>query len=253
MTVKPNLRPKSETLFHFTPKLDYLKGIIKTGFIPRICHEDISYFTNGQKFSVPMVCFCDIPLSRLSEHTEYYGSYGIGLTKAWAIESDIHPINYGIKSSPTTEVMNFLLDELKATPDTEVKRHERLHRHLCRLFAYAKPMNGVIGRRNPMGEIKNVFKDFYQENEWRYSPRKYKVGDLSKKPTELAEANARYAEEPIQFSPSDIRYIIVKSEDEIHQISQFITTHFEGLGTSGRDINILRTRILCLDSIVKDV
>ncbi|MFU0923178.1 abortive infection system antitoxin AbiGi family protein [Kluyvera sichuanensis] len=80
------MKPKSETLFHFTKSSDTLEIILKNGFWPRYCLEDIRWleFTDVEYVSYPMVCFCDIPLSRISEHVSFYGSFGLGVSKDWA-------------------------------------------------------------------------------------------------------------------------------------------------------------------------
>lgn len=31
--------------------------------------------------SLPMICFCDMPLSNISDHVEVYGHYAIGFNK----------------------------------------------------------------------------------------------------------------------------------------------------------------------------
>ena len=65
------------TLFHFTKDLNTLKKILKEGFRVTYCKE---YF--GDSFmGIPMVSFCDIPLSRTDQHTKDYGKYVIGLDK----------------------------------------------------------------------------------------------------------------------------------------------------------------------------
>jgi hypothetical protein len=90
------MRPRSQSLFHFTNQAESLFDILKAGFWPKYCLEDIGW-QNFEKFdyiAFPMVCFCDIPLSRIAEHTGYYGSYGIGLKKEWAEKNALNPVLY---------------------------------------------------------------------------------------------------------------------------------------------------------------
>ncbi|MFS2265232.1 abortive infection system antitoxin AbiGi family protein [Vibrio vulnificus] len=67
-------------LFHFTNNKETLKLIFNHGYWPRYCLEDIRWVNqvNAPYMAFPMVCFCDIPLSRISEHVSFYGNYGLG-------------------------------------------------------------------------------------------------------------------------------------------------------------------------------
>jgi hypothetical protein len=82
----------ANSLFHFTNSFDNLLSILKEEFRPRFCLEDFSLMFVGmstdpkQEWGVPMVCFCDLPLSQTSFHLSVYGDYGIGLTKDWGKE-----------------------------------------------------------------------------------------------------------------------------------------------------------------------
>lgn len=77
----------SETLFHFTGRekgKETLLSILENGFYPRYCIENLSSYnenTESQYPAFPMVCFCDIPLTRIKTHTKHYGEYAIGLKK----------------------------------------------------------------------------------------------------------------------------------------------------------------------------
>ena len=90
------MSPKSHTLFHFTDKIETLKLILMNGFWPRFCLEDVSWlkYPDFDFIAYPMVCFCDIPLSRVNEHVSFYGEYGLGLTKDWAVRNGITPVQY---------------------------------------------------------------------------------------------------------------------------------------------------------------
>ena len=78
----------SNTLFHFTKDLDTIKNILSDGlFWPIYCIEyDKGPNVDGTFNAFPMVCFCDIPLSQISEHLLDYGKYGIGINKQWGKE-----------------------------------------------------------------------------------------------------------------------------------------------------------------------
>ena len=71
----------ANTLFHFTRDMDTLLSILRSKFYPRLCLEQKIVPTLDLRLAIPMVCFCDIPLSQISEHTEMYGEYAIGIKK----------------------------------------------------------------------------------------------------------------------------------------------------------------------------
>ena len=89
-----NRSSKTSSLFHFTEDLEVLKSIIRNGLIPNFCKEDLCYEDRKIIIGVPMVSFCDIPLTRTSEFKSRYGELAIGLSKDWAIRNQINPILY---------------------------------------------------------------------------------------------------------------------------------------------------------------
>lgn len=100
----------SNTFYHFTTKENVI-GILKEGFKPQLCWEDLNYIipdkpTEEEKeefqFAIPMVCFCDIPLSQINNHRKIYGDYGIGLSKDWIEQNNISPVLYAHKNSEIT-------------------------------------------------------------------------------------------------------------------------------------------------------
>ena len=154
------LNPKSHTLFHFTKNNETLKLIIKNGFWPRYCLEDVGWL-RYKKFdfiAYPMVCFCDIPISRVDEHVNFYGKFGIGLSKEWAEANRLTPILYVASNNHIPDSYRKIIDlayNLEETAKNEAKKSVRY------LLAHAKPTDGnmVIG-----GEF--VPKEFHQESEW---------------------------------------------------------------------------------------
>ena len=75
----------SNTLFHFTNNIDILINIIKNGFKPHFCLENMNLiFSHDNKLlehTIPIIYFYDIPLSLVKSHIENYNKYDISLSK----------------------------------------------------------------------------------------------------------------------------------------------------------------------------
>jgi hypothetical protein len=131
----------SNTLFHFTGKANYLVSILLEGFKPRYCLEDFKMFEfvlgkDSTDWAVPMVCFCDIPLSKVKDHVGKYGNFGIGLTKEWGISNGVSPLIYVNDKSATTLGLSGAMSGLIAQQNAlgslaqEMLSFEVLHKHL---------------------------------------------------------------------------------------------------------------------------
>lgn len=73
----------ANTLIHFTRSKENLKKILEENFRIYNCRESVILGGKPSEFYVPMVSFCDLPLSEVKDHISKYGNYGIGMTKAW--------------------------------------------------------------------------------------------------------------------------------------------------------------------------
>ncbi len=105
------------SLFHYTKKIDVLLKILKKGIRYSYSAEEfdndiIFAYEDGGKLNkcrlledantprviaMPMVSFCDIPLSRIAKHQERYGKYCIGLDKTAFLKywkGRISPVTY---------------------------------------------------------------------------------------------------------------------------------------------------------------
>jgi len=99
----------ANTLFHFTKSIDNLRNILTHTFSPRYCLEHIDNISKEAiDLAIPMVCFCDIPLSQIKDHVNTYGEYAIGLSKEWAMSNGISPVFYLHYGSLTNEMINKL-------------------------------------------------------------------------------------------------------------------------------------------------
>ena len=155
----------ANTLFHFTREYETLISILKSKFYPRLCLENCLLSITNMKWAVPMVCFCDIPLSNIAQHTQKYGNYAIGIKKSWAIEKGVSPILYvHEKSLIVKQCRNALEWSMDSNGMGDQNSEERLTK-LISMFYMMKPYEGeesVAGQRHKIR--------YYDEREWRYIP-----------------------------------------------------------------------------------
>jgi hypothetical protein len=67
----------ANALFHFTRSMENLIGILQREFYPRYALENMNLLETeipARHMAIPMVSFCDIPLSQVKDHVEYYAN-----------------------------------------------------------------------------------------------------------------------------------------------------------------------------------
>ena len=197
---------------------------------------------------MPMVCFCDIPLARITEHVLFYGDYGVGLTREWALRNDLAPVLYVTPNSPiSTAILAIDRALTKATGDERERNVETLNR----LTANIKPVEGVMTLNGSP-----IRKEFYQESEWRYVPNgpeilsmldetQYQDPDFLRIEHEKTKEHGM-----LRFSPADVRYIFVKSDADIPSMMNFLQTELDSYPNA--DLKILMSRITSLESLSDD-
>ncbi len=235
------MRPKSETLFHFTKSLETLKSILQSGIEPRYCLEDIRWLNakDLQFIGYAMSCFCDIPLSRVEEHIAFYGPYGIGFTKEWGMKNGLEPVIYISSSGSVLNVIDYLL--------TLDHKDDEKHTDVC--MAFIRNIKPLSGQMRVGGQL--VHKDFYQENEWRYAPKTGNILEIESFDTNSNAANLDAKQYRIEIAPADIRYLLVEKDSDIPSLFDFINTQ---LGTYPlNDLKILQTRITSIETINRDI
>lgn len=247
----------SKTLFHFTDTAEHLIGILQHEFFPRFCLEKTSALCiNGEwpmtDSAFPMVCFCDLPLSNVTKHLDFYGKYGIGMTKEWGLNKGLNPIMYISRQSYLNECIRSLIQ--RAGPDVS----KGAETEILDFFGFVKPIEGKMSRQN--GEVD---KYFYDEREWRYIPDFSKIESLGenfktrltekefKNEVEKASAN-KALEQKVQlsFEPNDIKYLIVASESEIIPTIEAIKVIKEKYDE--RTKALLSSRIISAKQIIDD-
>lgn len=278
----------ANTLFHFTSNIDYLIGILTNNFYPRLCLEDHSAFFPAQKkylaeLAMPMICFCDIPLSNIRNHVEVYGEYAIGLTKEWGKKNDISPVMYFWDNSISVRVIKSCfnsIDECLAKSNKHLQKEHysdsiqkskkddliisfseeigAIHNGLIEVMGFTKQYSGKFLRNGK--EYQNIC--FYNEREWRYVPdilsfppeiptfmTKGQYLDLEQKRAENAKLEVDSLS--LKFTPSDIKYIILSKEDEILPMIKKIEA-IKSQKYSPEDVELLKTRIISMEQILQD-
>ncbi len=248
-----------DTLFHFTPSLENLLGILKNTFYPRFCYDEFDLVDNDpQTFledALPMVCFCDIPLSLLINHINTYGNYGLGMTKEWGLRKGLNPVIYFAKNSHLAKNYNVLTQDL-------VWHHSPTAKAFQETMGYMKPYEGTL-YRNGKATVEKV--RFYDEHEWRYLPDTSVLTDNGMRsflqhhqymnPQELANANSRLETEKtrLAFEADDIKYIIIKDENEINQMVEDLR-NIKGIihGYDKKTVDRLVSRIITVKQIKDD-
>ena len=248
---------RTSSLFHYTD-YSYLKQIIKTGLYPNYCAEDIRFEEKGKQrgelIGVPMVSFCDIPLSRIDEFADRYGYCAIGLYKTWVDNKAINPVFYA-KDPSTLEAFNTMtfiakqlqykaktLDEkITLVPDgsnaEEVQFYlysKILRERTLPLFGYVKKYQGERTITNKDGKQTITCQNNYLENEWRYIiPESQTVkwlwgenaynrwrGDKTKpkpSPSKILKDHT------LTFNVDDISFIIVETEDQVKEMITWLS------------------------------
>ncbi len=275
----------ASSLFHFTRDFETIKKIVENGlrysysleYAPKevvqahlapLCPEDVDSNEIDKRVSIPMISFCDIPLTRTMKHMSFYGSYVIGLNKKAIItkyNKTINPVIYTHSSNLTdfikllgakysrneNNILERIVMEAKKyanLPPECFEKDENIIRANFKPFIEANFLLSFI-----LGLIKPVSrgnKCYYDEREWRlfypYNAHKrfdWKWG-ISKKEFELNKIswnNELNSSKDffIQISEQDvdkyITHIIVRKEDDVDKMIRFILENDKLFGCDWKD------------------
>ena len=244
MTISAN------TLFHFTKDLNTIVSILETKFYPRLCLEDTVIPQFPFRLAIPMVCFCDIPLSQIADHTSKYGNYAIGIKKDWAIKQSVTPVLYVHENSLISNTIISEMRELGKKKSAEEDITTKVMKYIDTI-CLMKRYQGFDDR------LKRDIR-YYDEREWRYVPPRqsrdqfcylieseYKKDDIR---ALIDKENEKYG---VVFNPDMINSIIVEKESEILQIKDSIEKIKRSF--SFESVQLLTTRILSMERIREDM
>lgn len=235
----------SDTFFHFTKNLDSIKSILSDGFNVYYCKEEIYSDTHGrvEHIGIPMVCFCDKPLSSIRQNN--YGHYAIGMSRSWGISKRLMPVHYYPNNKKCFSTKT-IIKATKAFLSPGGKYDD------YRILGYSKPMNKIAKQENQC-------KNNYSEHEWRY------IYDTSTYPWKSGEDYDLYRKEqgtkipvgnPLTFNASEIDFILVGKKD-IDDIQSYIMGVLPIIGRKNKitdsDKYRLLTKLLIYEDLVKNI
>ena len=262
----------SETLFHFMSEKEHLFELLASGFKPRYVEEKFPFEENQLKLvGIPMLCFCDIRLSEVRDHIDWYGKYGIGMRSSWGTQNGLTPVQYYNKNSHLIKEYSSGLKSMrksfksKTYGEMTMKETPGWYFDLYKNVWYMKEFKGKQYHRKTRKEKR---KKFYDEREWRYIPKMKDLKDLPEgQPMSLLDENLlRYRSDfnyrkevndglgsiiNLSFTPKDIAYIIVAKEDERSEIIRIIKDK-KLKNYSNEEVAVLSSKILSIEQIMSD-
>ena len=227
----------SSVLFTFTQELDFLLDMLANGIKPRYSFESLP--NNSSHYILPMKCFCDIPLSKIKVHLDWYGNYGLGIRQETLKKKGVTPVLY-VHETSVKEILKPLIENPKSQ----------------KLVALAKKYFGTTYKLLDDDLYQRTSRKFYDEREWRYVPVNAKLEWFPKSfgiKEGLTLARKRNEEYPfegpsIQLNFQDIEYIIIKDLNDVAPLRKALRKKFP----DEVDFEILMTKVLTVKQIKKD-
>lgn len=272
----------TNSIFHFTKTFGVLNKILEGEFKIFYCKEEFSLGAARYGMAIPMVSFCDIPLSQVTEHINSYGSYGVGLSKQWAIRKSLNPVMYMEQNSFSSHLIEPAIknalenDEYgsiyvkysvkkiakgKTKVDNVYTDERRLR--IEALIGQLSFMKNYSGDLNRSGKSYKNYR-FYDEREWRFVPWEGDYEGFSIKEYKPILALKEYddwkksiktkpsiTQLSLEFSANDIEYIIVKKENQISRLINKLKKK-KKLFSSEDELNLLFSKIISTEKIKSD-
>lgn len=240
----------ANTLIHFTATKNKVKQILEENFRIFNCKETVRLSDKEAVFYVPMISFCDIPLSEVKDHISKYGNYGIGLTKEWGTRNGLNPVFYIEPSSMLARSYVEAFNTYVGNSNNNLFSNEQ--KSLIDVLRYIKNYEADLTRKGTT-IAKYRFSD---EREWRYVPHYTERCEMimpEKAYLKTKDAtDEKLTELRLEFEPNDIKYIIINDDSEISEFVDHLR-RAKGKKYTFHDIERLTTRILTSEQIKEDM
>lgn len=280
----------SNSLFHYTDSIDILVKILSEGFKGSYCKEVFSYNNQSVNVYVPKISFCDIPLTTFTNYSTY-GKFGIGLSKEWGIKKKLNPVLYLEKNSYLVSnlveaikgslILSAREENLYAELNNKLELYKNLEQRTVDLdlvtseyfdseIASLKQLSSAIWHslytvcyvkhyENDLYRNDKIIPNyrFYDEREWCFT------GDIDWALQRLHTNDEVFIEWrgtsekkliegfTLDFSYSDIKYIIVESQDHVERMVDYLENiDLSKISTIGK--KLLFTKIIVYDDLKKD-
>lgn len=217
--------PSSSSLFHFTRKISVFKKIIKNGlmyfespeYYPNDNIQTNKVYQNNVTYIIPMICFCDIPISRTLVHRKTYGNFSIGFNKEFLrakLLNNLNPVNY--VSSP----------DLASKLSIFRRRLDLLIHRNSLIFSPSIDVDNIIEQEFELiYSLYGYFKpyEYYDEREWRaVLPRSKKWGTKIISLNEKKDITSEHIKSIKSMTKGTNIYLSFSSEELVNAISHII-------------------------------
>lgn len=235
------MRVYSSSFFHYTESVDTVKKIIKDGFKVFYCKEEIYSDTGSEYIGIPMVSFCDIPLSCIDQINYGNGQVCIAMKRKWGVAHDLTPVLYYPKNKSCYST-KMIID---ATNSFKSKNPDK---STYRILGYSKPITKITA-------VTGINSNNYIEREWRkvyanqgtqswLTIKEYNIYRGAK------QTAKKQIGSPLKFSVEDIDLIIVP-QNTIKDIVQYILdSQFNRIGGKEKVVIKNDDKILLISKII---
>jgi len=249
-------------VFHYTKSIDNIIKILSDGFFPSYCKEDIGYGIKKYSYAIPMISFCDIPLTEIQYHTDKYGSFAIGFTREWAIKNKLNPVVYldntSILASGLEKTLDFIFLDWHEWLDNDdfENFYNNAYKGAISIIQSSKNFEGKLTRDG----IERDY-NFYKEREWRYIPQ-IEDEHVTEYPDifweeDFDDLKNRFKIKPhfkhygISIKSNDIKYLIIPYKKHLNELLNKLKD-INGLYENELNFNYLITNIITIDKIKDD-